>query len=54
MGPSSLNKLLLALVVDASVVINLNASGSAAAILRAVPNPVLVVDVVTDELRTAT
>jgi predicted nucleic acid-binding protein len=54
MGPSSLNKLLLPLVVDASVVINLNASGSAAAILRAVPNPVLVVDVVTDEQRTAT
>jgi predicted nucleic acid-binding protein len=54
MGPSSLNKLLLPLVVDASVVINLNASGSAAAILRAVPNLVLVVDVVTDELRTAT
>ena len=54
MGPSSLNKLLLPLVVDASVVINLNASGSAAAILRATPNSVLVVDVVTYELRTAT
>jgi predicted nucleic acid-binding protein len=54
MGPSSLNNLLLPLIVDASVVINLNASGSAAEILRAVPNPVLVVDVVTDELRTAT
>jgi predicted nucleic acid-binding protein len=53
-GPSSLNKLLPPLVVDASVVINLNASGSAAAILRAVPKPTLVVDVVVDELRAAT
>jgi predicted nucleic acid-binding protein len=54
MGPSSLNKLLLPLVVDASVAINLNASGNAAAILRAVPSPVLIVDVVADELRAAT
>jgi predicted nucleic acid-binding protein len=54
MGPSSLNKLLLPLVVDASVVINLNASGSAAEVLRAVPNPVLVVGVVIDELRAPT
>lgn len=54
MGLSSLNNLSLPLVIDASVVINLNACGSATEILRAVPNPVLVVSVVIDELRAPT
>src|SRR6202162_5744513 len=48
------DRVLTTLVVDASVVINLNASGSAAEVLRAVPNPVLVVGVVIDELRVPT
>lgn len=39
------------IVVDASTVINLNATGFAADILRAIPNPVIVTDVVQDELR---
>jgi predicted nucleic acid-binding protein len=39
------------IVVDASTVINLNATGFAADILRAIPNPVIITDVVQDELR---
>lgn len=37
-------------MLDASVVINLNATGAAAAILTALPNPVIVTDVVQVEL----
>jgi predicted nucleic acid-binding protein len=53
MGPSFLNKATLPLIFDASVAINLNASGCASTILRAIPNAVLVVDAVLDELRVA-
>jgi|SRR5665213_116435 len=40
------------LVADASAVINLNATGCAAEILKALPNPVAVTDVVPGELET--
>lgn len=40
------------LVADASAVINLNATGCAADILKALPNPVAVTDVVPGELET--
>ncbi|MER8447048.1 hypothetical protein NKH52_28050 [Mesorhizobium sp. M1066] len=39
------------IILDASVAINLNASGSAETILRAVPNDILITDIVLDELR---
>lgn len=42
----------LPLVVDASTVINLNATGCAPSILRAIPNRVLVVNVISGELDT--
>ncbi len=38
------------LVIDASVVINLNATGYAAEILKAIPNQIAVTDMVTNEL----
>lgn len=38
------------LVLDASVVINLNATGNAARILAAIPNPIFILDVVSREL----
>ena len=38
------------LVLDASVVINLNATGKCALILDAIPNPIVIVDVVLGEL----
>jgi predicted nucleic acid-binding protein len=38
-------------VIDASVAINLNGTGNPQAILEALPNPVIVTDVVLDELR---
>jgi predicted nucleic acid-binding protein len=42
----------LPIVADTSAVINLNASGCAAAVLRALPNRVVLTDVVLAELRT--
>ena len=44
----------LPIVADTSAVINLNASGCAAAVLQAVPNRVLLTDAVLTELRTDT
>ena len=41
-----------ALVLDASVVINLNATGCVARILNAIPNPVVILEVVLRELET--
>lgn len=38
------------LVLDASVAINLNATGSCVRILRAIPNPVVILDIVSREL----
>lgn len=40
-----------ALVLDASVVINLNATGCAGNILDAIPNPIVILDVVSRELQ---
>jgi predicted nucleic acid-binding protein len=51
MGPSSLNDETAPFIVDASTLINLNGTGCAAAILRAIPNRVIVMDAVVDELR---
>lgn len=45
-----LNDVLVPLILDTSVVINLNASGSAAQILAACPNRVIVPDIVVGEL----
>ena len=39
------------LIADASAVINLNATGCASKILRALPNEVVILDIVQDELR---
>lgn len=50
MGLSCLTDPNVDIVADASTAINLNASGHARAILTAVPNPVLVTDVVATEL----
>lgn len=50
MGLSCLTDSSAAIVIDASTAINLNASGHAAAILKALPNRVLVADVVVAEL----
>jgi predicted nucleic acid-binding protein len=49
-SPTCLNDSSALIVLDASVAINLTASGYAADILRALPNPKVVVDVVTAEL----
>jgi predicted nucleic acid-binding protein len=46
----SLNNPESALIADASVAINLNATGCAAAILEALPHRIIIVDVVLDEL----
>lgn len=50
-SPSCLIDLAAPLVVDASTVINLNASGCARRILEPLPNCVLVIDIVADELQ---
>src|SRR6266851_7398523 len=51
MGLSSLNDETAPFIVDASTVINLNGTGCAAAILVAIPNRIIVMDAVVDELR---
>jgi predicted nucleic acid-binding protein len=51
MGLSCLIDPTAPIVVDASTVINLNATGCAADILGAIPNPIIITDVVLDELR---
>lgn len=51
MGPSCLNDETAPFIVDASTFINLNGTGCAAAILGAVPNRIIVMDGVVDELR---
>jgi predicted nucleic acid-binding protein len=51
MGLSCLIDPTALIAVDASTVINLNATGCAADILRSIPNPVIIIDVVQDELR---
>jgi predicted nucleic acid-binding protein len=48
--PDCLFDLSSPLVIDASVVINLNATGCAAQILAAIPNRIVVTDMVADEL----
>jgi len=50
MGLSSLNDETAPFIVDASTVINLNGTGYAASILGAIPNRVIVMDAVVDEL----
>lgn len=50
MGLSRLIDLAAPIVVDASTVINVNATGYGARILKAIPNPVLMTDVVQEEL----
>ncbi len=50
MGLSCLSDHTAPIVCDTSTVINLNATGCASAILRAVPNKFVIVDVVRDEL----
>ncbi|MBX3521646.1 MAG: hypothetical protein KF807_00410 [Xanthobacteraceae bacterium] len=47
----SLSEIHAPIVIDASVAINLNGTGNPEAILEALPNPVIVTDVVLDELR---
>ncbi len=49
--PPSLSEEPALLIADTSVVINLNATGCAEAILRALPHRVAVVDVVVDEIK---
>jgi predicted nucleic acid-binding protein len=51
MGLSCLTNDSADIVCDASTVINLNATGCAATIIRAIPNRLLITDVVMDELR---
>jgi predicted nucleic acid-binding protein len=51
MGLSSLNDETAPFIVDASTLINLNGTGYAAAILVAIPNRIIVMDAVVDELR---
>jgi len=51
MGLSCLADSETQLVLDASTAINLNATGCAAAILRALPNQVIVTDIVVEELQ---
>jgi predicted nucleic acid-binding protein len=51
MGLSCLSDQAAPIVGDTSTIINLNATGCASAILRAVPNRFIITDVVLDELR---
>lgn len=51
MGLSCLTDPKATVVCDASTVINLNATGCAVAILKAVPNPFVITDIVLDELK---
>jgi len=51
-GPTFLTDPLIPLVADRSTVINLIATGCAPTIIRAVPNPIVVVDVIPGELDT--
>jgi predicted nucleic acid-binding protein len=51
MGLSSLNGETAPFIVDASTLINLNGTKYAAAILNAIPNRIIVMDAVIDELR---
>jgi predicted nucleic acid-binding protein len=51
MGLSCLNNQAAPIVGDTSTIINLNATGCASAILRAVPNRFMITDFVLDELR---
>lgn len=51
MSPSCLTDPALPIAADASVIINLNASGCAQTILRALPNPLVLTDTVLAELR---
>jgi predicted nucleic acid-binding protein len=51
MGLSSLNDETAPFVVDASTLINLNGTSCAVAILSAIPNRIIVMDAVVDELR---
>jgi predicted nucleic acid-binding protein len=51
MGLSSLDDETAPFIVDASTVINLNGTNCAAAILGAIPNRIIVMDAVIDELR---
>jgi predicted nucleic acid-binding protein len=50
MGLSSLNDEIAPFILDASTIINLNGTGCAAAILSAIPNRIVVMDAVVDEL----
>lgn len=52
MSQSCLTDPSLPIVADASVVINLNATGCGATVLRVLPNRVVLTDAVVDELRT--
>ncbi len=52
MSQSCLTDPSLRIVADASIVINLNASGCAGALLRALPNRLVLVDTILAELRT--
>ena len=51
MGLSCLSNQAAPIVGDTSTIINLNATGRASAILRAIPNRFMITDVVLDELR---
>jgi len=51
MGPSCLNNEAAPFIVDASTIINLNGTNCAPAILAAIPNRIIVMDAVVDELR---
>lgn len=51
MGLSCLTDPRATVICDASTVINLNATGCAVAILKAVPNPFVIADIALDELR---
>jgi hypothetical protein len=50
MGPSCLIDPTAPVVIDASTVINLNATACGPLILRAIPNPFIITDVVQGEL----
>src|SRR3989442_235922 len=51
-SPTFLTDPLIPLVADTSTVINLIATGCAPTIIRAVPNPIVVVDIISGELDT--
>ena len=51
MGLSCLSNLTAPFACDTSTIINLNATGCASAILRAIPNDFIITDVVLDELQ---